>query len=148
MTIKEAVDKITIEEDEPVAGVRLSISVECIVDIWFDNSENDQKNIKSMINEAQHRGTPLVGTWSVQKHPPHGGQGEFHLELYNKNNKVFALNKSGTAHDKSHKVPIPNAVADALRKKFPNWTIPPDNLIEGASIDWPDVWAINKILND
>ncbi len=147
MTLKEAVEKV-LEQEEPTAGITLSVPVEYTINIWFEDAAKNQDGIKKIITEAQYKGTPLVGTWSFQKHPPHGGQGEHHLELYNRNNKIFALNKSGTAHDKSHGIRIPNAVADALRKKFPDWTIPSNNLIEIASPDWSEVWAITKLLND
>jgi hypothetical protein len=89
----------------------------------------------AMLNEAKHKGVPLHGPYSVQKHSAHVQPGERHVHVYLKNNQLFALNMdSGTAHDQSHGIPIPNKVADALRQKFPDITLPPNNFIESASL--------------
>lgn len=87
------------------------------------------------ITEAQHKGTPLFGPYSVQDHVGRVPGTEDHIHVYFKKNQIFALNKkSGTAHDKSHGVPIPNKVAKALKKMFPGINIPPNNFIESAPL--------------
>lgn len=93
-----------------------------------------EERIITMITEARHRGQPLAGKYSVQKHPPHTQPGQHHLHLYAKNNHLFAINKDGTAHDQSHGVRIPNKVADELKKQFPDFSIPLDNMIESADM--------------
>ena len=90
---------------------------------------------RQLLTEAQSKGQPLVGPYSFIKHPPHIPDGDYHFHLYCKKNQIFALNRGGTAHDKSHSVRIPNNVADALRTKFPKWKIPDNNLIESTSVD-------------
>ena len=72
------------------------------------------------LDEAEHRGTPLGG--------------EDHLHVYLKNNQLFAINVSGTAHDRSHGVRIPNRVAKGIRKAFPQIVLPPNNLIESMDV--------------
>jgi len=86
-----------------------------------------------LLTEAHHRGTPLGGQYSAQKHPPHTVTGQFHLHVYAHRNQIFAINKDGTAHDASHQVRIPNVVATALRQAFPSWQIPADNVIESCN---------------
>lgn len=88
---------------------------------------------KDSIEEARHRGEPLGGPYSVRRDPPHSG-GQYHLHIYNKNKQLFAINKDGTAHDQSHGCRIPNKVANALRKKFPDYHIPNNNFIESTSL--------------
>ena len=103
---------------------------EAVLDIYTEDF-----NGLAMLTEAKHKGVPLHGPYSVQKHSAHVQPGEPHVQVYLKNNKLFALNMhSGTAHDKSHEIQIPNKVADALRQKFPDITLPPNNFIESASL--------------
>jgi len=87
-----------------------------------DNSE--------LLLEAKAKGTPLVGTYSVMKHQPHTNPGEYHLHVYDGQNQIFAINKSGKGHDGYHGVRIPNKVYQALTQKYKGWTIPPDQIIE------------------
>src|SRR6266568_2902638 len=90
---------------------------------------------KVFLLEAQHRGTPLGGAYSAQYHRARTNPGQNHIHVYCKNNELFALNADGTAHDQSHGVQIPNKVAKAIAQKFPNIHLPPENLIECASIE-------------
>ena len=101
---------------------------EYTVHIYFEDRDNGK-----FITEAQHRGVPLAGPYSVIKHKPHTDDGQYHLHLYHKHNQLFAINKDGTAHDKSHGYRIPNKVADALKKKFPEFVLPLDNIIESIN---------------
>ena len=84
------------------------------------------------LSEARHKGLPLGGQYSAQSHPPHSAQGQRHLHVYAKNRQLFALNQDGSSHDASHKTHIPKKVADAIRGKFPHYTLPPNNFIEDA----------------
>jgi hypothetical protein len=75
------------------------------------------------------------------------GTGQEHLHIYCRNNQIFALNKDGTAHDKSHGVTIPNKVAKALKTIFPNFNIPDNNLIESAPRTVDLLFRIDEILS-
>jgi len=87
------------------------------------------------ITEAKYKGIPLRGPYAVQDHSAHTATGEDHVHVYLKNNQIFALNKkSGTAHDQSHGIKIPNKVAKALKQMFPGINIPPNNFIESAPL--------------
>lgn len=83
-----------------------------------------------LLKEANHRGKSLGGAYSYVKHPPHIPDGQYHLHIYKKQNQIFALNFDGTAHDQSHGIRIPNKVADAIQRLFPNVKLPTGNLIE------------------
>ncbi len=83
-----------------------------------------------LLNEAQHKGIPLIGTYSAIKHPPHTQPGEYHLHIYDGNDQIFAINKGGSAHDGFHGVRIPNKVYNALNSKYKGWMFPPNQIIE------------------
>lgn len=85
------------------------------------------------LEEAKYKGKPLISKYSAKEHSPHVKPNQHHLHVYAKNKYIFAINKDGTAHDGSHGIHIPNKVADALRVKFPDYTIPDDNFLESAS---------------
>jgi hypothetical protein len=50
--------------------------------------------------------------------------------VYNGQNQVFAINKSGTAHDGYHGVRIPNKVYKELINRYNGWQFPPSKIIE------------------
>lgn len=87
-------------------------------------------NNSQLLKEANHRGKHLVGTFSVLQHSAHTNPGEIHLHVYNKNNQIFAINQSGSAHDGYHGVRIPNKVFKALKKQYPKFNFPKTQIIE------------------
>ena len=91
---------------------------------------------KDRIEEARHRGDPLIGKYTVRRDTPHSDSGQYHLHVYDRNNQLFAINKDGTAHDQSHGCRIPNKAADALRSMYPDFCFPRDNFIESAGISY------------
>lgn len=88
-----------------------------------------------ILNEARHRGMPVGGKYSIQFHKSHADFGMDHLHAYEKNNQLFALNINGTAHDRSHGIEIPNKLVKGIRKFFPNFVLPPNNIIEWSQLD-------------
>ncbi len=129
--LPKQVDYITFEVDE------------WTIHIYFHEPDLNQHEIAQMLNEAKR--FDLGNAYSAVEHPPHGGQGMHHIHAYHRNNQLFALNIDGSAHDRSHGYTIPNKVADAIKVKFPEWIIPPKNLIESAHLDF--VWALYARLN-
>ena len=73
-------------------------------------------------------------------HDPKTGQE--HIHVYVKGKELFAMNRDGTAHDRSHKYQIPNVVAKEIKKQFPHFTLPADNFIE-----WPDEDSARLLLD-
>lgn len=83
------------------------------------------------LNEAKNTGRNLVGTYTYDIHQPHNPTGEYHIHLRDKGNEILSMNKvSGTAHDGYHGVRIPNKAFNALKKKFPDWNWPPNQILE------------------
>jgi len=82
--------------------------------------------------EGKSKSFELGGAYSAQLHQAHTSVGQTHIHVYAKNNQLFAMNHDGSAHDRSHGSQIPNKVAQAITQKFPGFTLPPDNFIEGA----------------
>jgi hypothetical protein len=66
-------------------------------------------------------------------HDPKTGQE--HIHVYVKGKELFAMNRDGSAHDRSHKFQIPNVVAKEIARQFPHFTLPADNFIEWLDDD-------------
>jgi hypothetical protein len=43
---------------------------------------------------------------------------------------LYSINQDGTAHDASHGQRLHNQVVDGMRELFPNFKLPPNNIIE------------------
>ena len=100
---------------------------EYIVHIYYNPGSSER------LDEAKHKGISLGGKYSAQLHGAHTTPGQEHIHIYARENKIFALNKDGTAHNNSHGVRIPNKVASGIEKEFPDFTIPPNKFIESAN---------------
>ena len=53
-----------------------------------------------------------------------------HLHFYVKGKEIFSINRDGTAHDGSHGVLIPGDVYNKINKRFPDFNLPKNRLIE------------------
>jgi len=82
------------------------------------------------LQEAKHKGIPLIGSYSYFHHQRHTPDGDYHLHVYDVDNQIFAINKGGPAHDGFHGVRIPNKVYKELSKRFSDWKFPPSKIIE------------------
>lgn len=111
-----------------LAGIRVTLLVEdYVINIYSGGGEAQR-----LLTEAKHRGIPLGGQYSAQRHGPHTPKGQHHLHVYAKNNELFAINKDGTAHDDSHGAQIPSKVHRSLRNLFPDYNIPSNGFLESA----------------
>ncbi|OOG77488.1 hypothetical protein [Algoriphagus sp. A40] len=88
---------------------------------------------EELLLEAKHKGTKLVGQYSVIKHQPHNPTGEYHIHVYKKENEIFSINKSGRGHDGFSGTRIPNEVFKALSAKYPDWTFPKSQIVESVN---------------
>jgi hypothetical protein len=84
------------------------------------------------LQEANHPGIPLGGQYSATLHSAHTTPGKKHIHVYAGSSQIFAMNIDGSAHDRSHGIQIPNRVAKAISQRFPDFKLPPQNLIENA----------------
>ena len=58
-----------------------------------------------------------------------------HLHFVQHGAQLFAINKDGTAHDKSHGIKMANWTVDAIKKHHPAFKVPPGKLIERMLTD-------------
>ena len=86
------------------------------------------KEVLNALNEQKQ--ISFGGRYSAVKHQPHNSTGQYHIHVSDGNNEIFALNVDGSAHDKSHGVRIPNKVAIEIKKRFPNFKLPENGIIE------------------
>lgn len=114
----------------------LEVDEECALKILCKR-ESDEGRV---LRKAMHRGRPLGGKYSAQRHQAHTAEGKTHLHVYARNNQLFAINVDGSAHDTSHGIRIPNKVADAIRRKFPEFRVPADNLIKSIEDSVFELW--------
>lgn len=118
-----------LHELRPLGAARFLIEIEDTEIVLIAEIGSPDEKI---LREARLKGEPLTGTYSTQYHSAHIPNGQEHLHVYCKQNQLFAINRDGSAHDRSHQTQIPNKVADAIRTKFPDFKLPPNNFIESA----------------
>jgi hypothetical protein len=53
-----------------------------------------------------------------------------HLHFSFRGRDLYSINQDGTAHDTSHGKRLHNQVVDGMRNLFPNFKLPPNNIIE------------------
>ncbi len=93
--------------------------------IHYDDSDNH------VLNEANNKGRPLVGSYSYKLHQPHNPTGDYHIHLYDGKNEILSMNKaSGKGHDGYTGVRIPNKAFKALKDRFPDWKWPENQILE------------------
>lgn len=69
-------------------------------------------------------------------HTAHITAGQDHLHFYQKSSKLYALNRDGSAHDKSHGIKMARWAREGVKDHYPDFTLPKDGLIE-AMMDEP-----------
>lgn len=90
-------------------------------------------NAKKLITESKHKGVKSLGeTYFATKHKAHTTKGEYHLHIYDGQNQIESIYKSGSTHDNFHKTILPSSVVSALKKRFPDFVIPSNGLLESA----------------
>jgi len=57
-----------------------------------------------------------------------GAKDHLHFSLRGKD--LYSINRDGTAHDASHGQKLHNQVVDGMKALFPDFTLPPNNIIE------------------
>ena len=67
---------------------------------------------------------------SVRFDRAHVPGGQDHLHFLQKGNNLFALNRDGTAHDRSHGIQMAKWTMDYIKTNHPEWTVPKNGLIE------------------
>lgn len=63
-------------------------------------------------------------------HRAHVPGAKDHLHFRLRGRDLYSINRDGTAHDASHGQKLHNQVVDGMRALFPDFTLPPNNIIE------------------
>jgi hypothetical protein len=92
--------------------------------------------VRALLNE--HRSSVDLGKGrSILCHKAHVPNTEDHLHFLVKGAKIAAINKSGSAHDGSHGAELQRWALDGMRQYYPNFTVPPEGLIEALMGESP-----------
>jgi hypothetical protein len=113
--------------------------MENIEGVNFEITTYSESEVITYLNEGKNKGRELVGNYTIDHHQPHNSTGDYHIHLSEKGNEILAINKNGSAHDGYHGIRIPNKPFKALIKKYPDWNLPENQLIESYS----DVLFVN-----
>jgi hypothetical protein len=131
-------------EQQWLAGIQLRcVSVElsdCWVHLYFYDAPNKPDFFASeskLLQESkkQNLGNGYSITFDRNNYSLED-RSKDHLHFFLNGKKLGAINRDGTAHDRSHGVRIPNHVADFIKTSYPDFQIPSNNIIE--SVDQTD----------
>lgn len=90
--------------------------------------------IRLLLNEAK----PYVDLGkgrAILHHKAHIPNTQDHLHFRVKGTNIAAINKDGSAHDKSHGVELQKWATDGAKKHYPDFHVPKDGLIESIFSD-------------
>lgn len=90
--------------------------------------------IRLLLNEAK----PYVDLGkgrAILHHNAHIPNTQDHLHFRVKGTNIAAINKDGSAHDKSHGVTLQKWATDGAKRYYPDFHIPKDGLIESIFSD-------------
>ncbi len=100
----------------------------------FKLSYLEEEPEKQLLIELKGKGRHLTGSYFYDIHQPHNPTGEIHIHLYDKEKEILAINKiSGTAHDRSHGIRIPNKAFKELQHRFNDWKWPNNQILESLN---------------
>jgi hypothetical protein len=99
-----------------------------MVHIYYDETAT----LGAPLLEARYSGVPLGGKYSARRDPAHSSAGDVHLHIFARNNEIAAINRDGSAHDGSSGFPLPSRAADGIRRHYPDFHVPADNIIESV----------------
>lgn len=104
--------------------------ITCTVFYHFDTSDRvAEVVIRLLLNEAK----PYVDLGkgrAIMHHKAHVPNTQDHLHFRVKGTNIAAINKDGSAHDKSHGVQLQKWATDGARQHYPDFHIPDGGLIE------------------
>lgn len=103
--------------------------------VHFDENDYEAELVAYRLLGEAKKEVDLGKGRKIYFHKAHIPNTEDHLHFYVKGSKAFALNQSGTAHDRSHGVQMANWAVDAVKKHYPQFTIPKKGLIEHLLAD-------------
>ena len=90
--------------------------------------------VRLLLNEAKPY-IELGKGRAILHHKAHILNTQDHLHFRVKGTNIAAINKDGSAHDKSHGIKLQKWATDGARKHYPDFNIPTDGLIESIFSD-------------
>jgi hypothetical protein len=100
----------------------------------FDPADVDARDFVRLYLVEGGRTFDLGQGRAVMFHRAHVPSGQDHLHFLIKRDKLYALNRDGTAHDASHGRQMHRWAMDAVRSRYPDFQLPPQGLIESMLI--------------
>lgn len=85
--------------------------------------------LNELLNEAKQY-VDLGKGRSIMFHKAHIPDGQDHLHFRVDGAKIAAVNKDGSAHDRSHGVQLQRWAMDGAKSHYPDFKLPKDGLIE------------------
>lgn len=96
----------------------------------FEQSDEVAETIVRLLLNEEKPSVDLGKGRRILFHIAHVPTGEDHLHFRVKGKNIAAINKSGTAHDKSHGVKLQRWALDGMEQHYPGFKRPVDGVIE------------------
>ncbi len=96
----------------------------------FEESDVVAQAIVRLLLNEEKPSVDLGKGRSILFHTAHVPTGEEHLHFRVKGKNIAAINKSGTAHDKSHGVKLQRWALDGMEQHYPDFKRPVDGVVE------------------
>jgi hypothetical protein len=110
-------------------GSRKTPSEKLVIYHFYKDDPIAEFIVRALLNE-QCPSVDLGRGRSILFHKAHVPNTEDHLHFLVKGAKIAAINKSGSAHDRSHGVRLQRWALDGMKQYYPDFTVPPEGLIE------------------
>jgi hypothetical protein len=103
---------------------------EGIVIYHFDASDHDARRLVEEVLTEAKKSVDLGQGKCIIHHKAHIPDGQDHLHFEVRGRTVYAVNKDGTAHDRSHGKTMQRWALDGAAAHYPTFKMPPGGLIE------------------
>ena len=101
----------------------------------FDSADADARDFVRRYLVEGGRTFDLGQGRAVMFHRGHVPNSQDHLHFLLKGQKLYALNRDGTAHDASHGRQMHRWAMDAVQTRYPEFKVPPRGLIESMLME-------------
>ena len=101
----------------------------------FDSADADARDFVRHYLVEGGRTFDLGQGRAVMFHRGHVPNSQDHLHFLLKCQKLYALNRDGTAHDASHGRQMHRWAMDAVQTRYPEFKVPPRGLIESMLME-------------
>jgi hypothetical protein len=121
-------------------------SAEAMVFAYYHNEDEVAEAIIKRYLVESGRTYDLGRGYKVAYHRQHVPKTQDHLHFSLKGRDLYSINRDGTAHDSSHGKKMHNQVVDGMKTLFPDFIIPPYNIIESFVVDSKEYLVESSVL--